>query len=86
MTRENGTASFSPDDISGAVRPGVNKLEVQVVNTLANAILADGVWEKWLKLPYVGPYEDRHQRFERESLASGLFGPVTLKKQQSGKL
>ena len=81
-----GIRTYAPYvfDISEAVRPGVNKLEVQVVNTLANAILADGVWEKWLKLPFVGPYEDRHQRFERESLASGLFGPVTLKKQQSG--
>lgn len=67
-------------DISTAVKHGVNKLEVQVINTLANAVLADGVQEKWAKLPFNGPYETRHLRFERESLDSGLYGPVTLKK------
>lgn len=79
--RNLGIRTYAPYvfDISGAVKPGTNKLEVQVVNTLANAILTDSAQERWRKLPFAGPYEDRHQKFERESLPSGLFGPVTLK-------
>ncbi len=76
-----GIRTYAPYvfDISEAVQPGVNRLEVRVVNTLANAILADGVWEQWQKLPFEGPYENRQQNYEKESLDSGLYGPVTLK-------
>jgi len=57
-----------------------NKLEITVVNTPANAIAATGVLEKWQQRPFENPYEMRERYFERESLESGLFGPVVFKK------
>lgn len=67
-------------DVRGRIRPGRNRLAVTVVNTLANAISPLEVYERWKReLPFMWPYEERQRTFERESLASGLFGPVVLK-------
>lgn len=65
-------------DLSPALRPGRNHLEVRVVNTLANAINADGIWETWQQFPFECYYERRQRGYEVESLPSGLYGPVTL--------
>lgn len=67
-------------DVRGRILPGRNSLAVTVVNTLANAISPLAVYERWKReLPFMWPYEERQRTFERESLASGLFGPVVLK-------
>ena len=66
-------------DLAPALREGTNRLEVRVVNTLANAVNADGVWEMWHKLPHECPYERMQRKFEQDSLSGGLFGPVTLR-------
>ncbi|MHB0877960.1 MAG: glycosyl hydrolase [Anaerolineae bacterium] len=60
---------------------GENRLRVVVTNTLANAlvgehgerVLAAGGGPGW-----PGPYDARAREFERQSLRSGLFGPVWL--------
>ena len=80
--KDLGVAVNSPYifDLAPALKEnGRNLLEVEVVNTLANAILADGVFEKWQKLPLECPYERKQRQFEIESLDSGLYGPVCIK-------
>ena len=80
--KDLGVAVNSPYifDLAPALKEnGKNLLEVEVVNTLANAILADGVFEKWQKLPLECPYERKQRQFEVESLDSGLYGPVCIK-------
>ena len=72
--------SFSLD-VSGKLRPGRNELKVVVTNTLANAILDPEVLERWDKVD--GPgwnifYHKLARKFERDSLPSGLFGPVRV--------
>ena len=59
---------------------GQNQLEIRVSNTLANAINAPGVLETWKqRYPQQRDSYDKMERpFERESLPSGLFGPVTI--------
>ena len=59
---------------------GENQLEIRVSNTLANAINAPGVLETWQqRYPQQRDMYDKMERpFERESLPSGLFGPVTI--------
>ncbi len=66
--------------LGNALKATQNKLEITVVNTPANAIAATGVLEKWQQRPFENPYEMRERYFERESLESGLFGPVVFKK------
>ncbi|MFA6714853.1 MAG: glycosyl hydrolase [Victivallaceae bacterium] len=66
-------------DVSGALRPGSNRLEVTVTNTLANAIAPKRIEDFWAeKYPPRSPYENRQRQFESESLSGGLFGPVKL--------
>ncbi|MBO7619923.1 MAG: hypothetical protein J6T06_05385, partial [Victivallales bacterium] len=62
------------------MREGENHLEIRVSNTVANAINAPGVLETWKqRYPQQRDSYDKMERpFERESLPSGLFGPVTI--------
>jgi len=66
------------------VREGRNKLQVVVTNTLANAIVDPDVYAVWLsRLGKSWPagalhYDQTARKFEAESLASGLFGPVQI--------
>ena len=79
--RALGTRVYEPYlfALGDVLRKGTNHLEIRVTNTLANAILAKGVWEKWKKeLPYEWPYEVMQRDYEKESVPSGLFGPVTI--------
>jgi len=66
-------------DLTGKAKPGKNTLEIMITNTLANAIAAKGVLEKWRNtFAYEIPYEEISRIYEADSLPSGLFGPVTL--------
>ncbi len=78
---ELGTRIFTPFifSLQGALKPGKNRLEVYVANTLANAITPKEVANKWFReFPAVCAYEVRQRDYEVESLDSGLFGPVEL--------
>jgi hypothetical protein len=67
-------------DVRGKLKNGINTLEVAVTNTLANAITAESE-ENWRQnFAPVSPYHLLEKEFEKESLSSGLFGPVVLKK------
>ena len=63
------------------LHPGENELRLVVTNTLANALVGPR-GERILHCchgpGWPGPYDARAREFERESLASGLFGPVRL--------
>jgi hypothetical protein len=82
--RDLGPRAWGPYrwDISDAVRPGANKLEVEVANTRANELAGDAarlkdIEEKgWLRNSYVKMY----LKFDQEMLPSGLLGPVALTK------
>ncbi len=71
-------------EVTGAVRTGRNALSLTVTNSLANAILREGVREQWLERcgrewPAIKfPYDERQRAFEKDSLPSGLSGPVRL--------
>lgn len=66
--------------VRGTLRKGVNRLEITVTNTLANALSGEETIERWKKeFGRAGSFEDRQRDFEQESLESGLIGPVTLK-------
>ncbi|MBQ9502255.1 MAG: hypothetical protein IJU70_08875 [Lentisphaeria bacterium] len=77
-----GGKLFSPFDfiLSSGLKKGRNRLEIDVTNTPANALLCSETRENWRKAGVrISPYEERQRAFESESLPSGLFGPVTLK-------
>lgn len=74
-----GRQFFGPFRFAVTVRQGVNRLAVTVSNTLANAIAPDAVERYWAtSCPPVSPYESRQRVSERDSLASGMLGPVRL--------
>lgn len=54
-----------------------NLLEIRVSNTAANQYVYSSTFDKYSP-NVIGPYHATTLRFEKESLASGLFGPVTL--------
>ncbi|MCQ2378077.1 MAG: hypothetical protein MJ016_02560 [Victivallaceae bacterium] len=76
-----GTRLYAPYcfPLGNALKKGKNLLEITVVNTLANAIASPAAQKIWEKLPFNNPYDARSRFFERESLPSGLFGPVTFR-------
>ena len=77
-----GASMLSPFrfPVRGLLKSGVNRVEVVVTNTLANALSGEDTLEVWKKeYGRFGDFEDRQRSFEEESLPSGLFGPVTLR-------
>ena len=66
-------------DVGDALKDGKNTLAVRVINTLANAMAPDEILEHW-KEQYQpqSSYETRQRSYERESLPSGLYGPMWL--------
>ena len=66
--------SFS---VRGMVREGTNKLRAVVTNTLANQYLTTSVFDQWPE-SVLGPYHRLALSFEKDSLPSGLFGPVRI--------
>jgi glycosyl hydrolase family 106( putative alpha-L-rhamnosidase) len=71
-------------DISQILKCGKNVLKIIVSNSLANPLLADGIKESWhQKLGKTWPvqefaYDDRQREYEKDSLPSGLYGPVKI--------
>jgi hypothetical protein len=63
-------------DIKGKVREGDNVLKITLTNTLANQYVYN---TKALKKWPANPYLKRALEFEKESVSSGLYGPVTLR-------
>ena len=74
-----GTLFRSPFrcDLTPGLKKGLNRLEITVSNTLANALAAPGVKEHLVNdCPPCSPYEGEQRLFEEDSLSGGLFGPV----------
>ncbi len=69
-------------DISGAIRKGVNKLEIEVVNQWPNRLIGDGKLpvEKRRTRTNIMRYYWKPRKSEHELLPSGLLGPVRLMK------
>jgi len=66
--------------VGEAMKDGRNTLTVRVVNTLANAMAPQEILERWQKqFQPQSLFETRQRSYERESLPSGLFGPVLLR-------
>jgi len=71
-------------DISGMLKPGQNRLHIIVTNTLANALLDPKVENEWYSRTGPGwplsgqPYDKMSRNFEKDSLPSGLYGPVHI--------
>ena len=63
--------------IQGILREGENELKIAVTNTFANQYVTTRKLDKWPK-NILGWYHEGMVRLETESLASGLFGPVTI--------
>jgi len=66
-------------EVKGLVRNGLNHLEIALTNTLANAVNAESVQEYWREHFPKSVYAPMQRSFERESLISGLLGPVALR-------
>lgn len=63
-------------DITEALQQGVNRLEIEVANTWANAILGADRG----KAPFGGIWTNaRYRRAEQTLLEAGLMGPISLK-------
>lgn len=67
-------------DISEALQPGTNHLEIRMVNTRANALATPELRKRWkAQFPLcLTQYDDKEMAAEADSLPSGLFGPVTV--------
>ena len=66
-------------EIKGKIRKGDNVLKITITNTLANQYVHNTrALDKWTK-NQLGPYHNRALEFEKESVSSGLYGPVTLR-------
>jgi hypothetical protein len=71
-------------DITGRLKAGRNELAVTVTNTLANALLDDAVTSRWDANEGPGwskghdTYDHPAREFERDSVSSGLYGPVVV--------
>lgn len=62
-------------DVTQALRPGKNQLEVRVVNTLANRIIGDQQPDCQTKYTYTPA---NFYRADSPLLPAGLIGPVEL--------
>ena len=69
-------AHFATD---GILKKGRNILQVRIVNTAANAIHDPEVIEYWQKNMPPSEYQEMNYAFEKDSFASGLYGPVSIK-------
>ena len=66
-------------DLAAHLRRGTNTLRVTVTNLMANLLAPREIEERLERdFPPRSCYEERVRIFERTSLASGLFGPVTI--------
>jgi hypothetical protein len=63
--------------VEGIIKPGRNKLRVIVTNTLANQYVYTNKLDRY-PVRMIGPYHRIAASFEKESLPSGLYGPVKI--------
>ena len=87
--REIGRKFWGPFEFvipAEVLKDGKNTLEVKVTNTYANAIQSkktQDMWDKYYPEMHRGSlYEVYEKSFEKDSLPSGLFGPVVLSKKK----
>lgn len=75
-----GKRTWSPYryDTAGILKEGVNELTVIVTNTMANQYVTTNALDKYPSNT-VPAYHYIEKAFERQSLESGLFGPVMLR-------
>lgn len=77
--KEVGVRFFGPYVFESSAVGGENVLEVEVANTLANALSSDEVRERIARdFPPLSSYDRRQRPFDREFNESGLYGPVTV--------
>jgi hypothetical protein len=76
--RELGTVWCAPwrVEITGAMRATDNQLEIEVVNTWANRLIADSGLPEGERLTVVA--EDMRPKADSPLMAAGLLGPVRL--------
>ena len=65
-------------EISSDTLSDYNIIEIRVTNTMANERLNTKSFDKW-DADMLTSYQEKQRIFDRESVASGLFGPVILK-------
>ncbi|MBQ3810261.1 MAG: hypothetical protein II839_05520 [Kiritimatiellae bacterium] len=76
-----GARFFGPFRWRVRVAKGRNVLEVTVANLLANQVGDDAIRDRILRdWQPNGSYDARQRLFDRDNHASGLFGPVTLRR------
>ncbi|MBN1942882.1 MAG: hypothetical protein JW849_06265 [Phycisphaerae bacterium] len=63
--------------MAGLLRAGKNELNIIVTNTLANQFVTTKNLDRW-PANVIGPYHAIGKAFEKDSLTSGLFGPVRI--------
>ncbi len=67
-----------------ALRPGVNDLEVEVINSWHNRVMADAELPENERLTLTNIRVERKGKFAWKPEPSGLLGPVTLEKMSTG--
>jgi hypothetical protein len=75
-----GRKSWSPYcfPLDGTLINGVNELSVTVTNTMANQFVTGDLQDRWPD-NVIGPYHSIALGLEKDSMASGLIGPVKLR-------
>ncbi|MDO9541080.1 MAG: glycosyl hydrolase, partial [Kiritimatiellia bacterium] len=63
--------------VKNILRPGRNELKVIVTNTMANQYVTTRRFDQY-PANVIGPYHKIALNFEKESLPSGLYGPVRI--------
>lgn len=78
--RDLGMRLWSPwtFPVAGALRAGENVLHVVVTNTQGNQYVTTKALDRWTAVQ-LGPYHPRTRGFERDTMDSGLYGPVVLR-------
>ncbi len=75
--RSVAASVFSPASVKLPRLQPENVLILRVSNTAANAFVHTD-FRKWFSERTIGPYDEIEREYEKESLSSGLFGPVWI--------
>jgi hypothetical protein len=73
-----GERFFPPYIFDIQLKKGVNHISLQVSNTFANALSSEKLLEEWQEKYKILEYEKTQRNFEKDSLSSGLLGPVNI--------
>ena len=69
-------------DITAQARPGTNELRIDVFNTAANAVAADGRISEWVELSralYGRRFQNQDLELAMDGVSSGLFVVPTIR-------